>query len=223
MKMRTQRKDPELKNDKPALISLALLVSLTLSGCTTSSNDVSATDETPTLAVTASAIPEQPLPTVDVTQQPIETGQEVSTKLNDSTEEAKMLVYLIEEEKLAHDVYSELSALWGSKVFSNILQSEVSHQAQVLPLLEARAIADPRSSQIGVFTNTTLQKLFDELIAKGSKSAKDAFEVGVAIEELDIQDITDMLGKTLSSDVITTLDRLRAASENHLRAFNRQL
>ena len=223
MKMRIQRKDPELKNTKTALISVALLVSLTMSGCSSSSTSTSASSEPSPDMATPSVEAQQPLPTVDVTNQPIETGQEVSTKLNDSDEEAKLLVYLIEEEKLAHDVYSELSTLWGSRVFSNILQSEVSHQGQVLALLEARAISDPRSAEVGVFTNATLQNLFNELVAKGSKSTKDAFEVGVAIEELDIQDITEMLGKTLSTDVIATLERLRAASENHLRAFNRQL
>jgi hypothetical protein len=108
-------------------------------------------------------------------------------------------------------------------VLSNILNSEINHQDQVLALLVAREIADPRSSQVGVFQNAQLQKLYDELIAKGSKSVKDSFEVGVAIEELDIADITEMLAETLESDVISVLERLRSASENHLRAFNRQL
>lgn len=135
----------------------------------------------------------------------------------------KQLLYLLEEEKLAHDVYTKMYEKYGAKVFGNILNSESTHQASVLTLLNARDIADPRSDQVGVLTNQELQKLYDSLIAKGNKSAKDAYEVGVMIEEKDIKDITTQLETAKDSDVITTLEALRRGSENHLRAFNRQL
>ena len=163
------------------------------------------------------------MPEVDVTAQPIETGVETSTKIVAKDESADLLEFLIEEEKLAHDIYQELGAIWGSQVFSNILQSETSHQDQVMALLAARQIQDPRSATVGVFNNPDLQKLYDDLLAKGRLSIKDAFEVGVIVEERDIADITEMLAGTLDADVIATLERLRNASENHLRAFNRQL
>ena len=138
----------------------------------------------------------------------------------DATEE--QLVYLIEEEKLAHDVYSAMFDLWGSRVFGNILKSEETHQSQVLTVMETRDIDDPRSSKAGVFVNAELQALFNELIAKGSKSAVDAYEVGVAIEELDIDDLTKMLATAKDADVIAMMENLRKGSENHLRAFNNQ-
>jgi hypothetical protein len=139
----------------------------------------------------------------------------------DATEE--QLVYLIEEEKLAHDVYAAMFDLWGSKVFGNILNSEETHQSQVLAVMATRDIDDPRSSKAGVFVNKELQDLYDELIAKGSKSAVDAYEVGVAIEELDIDDISKMLATAKDADVIAMMENLRKGSENHLRAFNNQL
>lgn len=139
----------------------------------------------------------------------------------DATEQ--QLVYLIEEEKLAHDVYSAMFDLWGSRVFGNILNSEQSHQSQVLAVMDTRDIADPRSAKTGVFVNAELQSLYNELIAKGSKSAVDAYEVGIAIEELDIDDITKMLATAKDADVIAMMENLRRGSENHLRAFNNQL
>ncbi len=139
----------------------------------------------------------------------------------DATEE--QLVYLIEEEKLAHDVYSAMFDLWGSKVFGNILKSEETHQSQVLTVMNTRDIEDPRSLKAGVFVNAELQSLYNELIAKGSKSAVDAYEVGVAIEELDIDDLTKMLATAKDADVIAMMENLRKGSENHLRAFNNQL
>jgi hypothetical protein len=135
----------------------------------------------------------------------------------------EMLTYLIEEEKLAHDVYTVLYEMYGSKVFGNILESESTHQDKVMELLDAYGVADPRDSSLGVFNDPDLQALFDQLIAKGSLSAQDAFEVGVMIEEKDIADITAQLALTSDSQIVSVLESLRSGSENHLRAFNRQL
>ena len=146
-----------------------------------------------------------------------------STGLTSATQMAEQLTYLIEEEKLAHDVYTKLFEVWGARVFGNILQSENSHQSQVLSVLVENEIKDPRFSTIGDFHNKELQALYDQLITKGLKSEVDAYQVGVAIEELDIKDLTDMLSTATDSAAISMMETLRRGSENHLRAFNRQL
>lgn len=135
----------------------------------------------------------------------------------------EQLLYLIEEEKLAHDVYTLLYDTYGARVFGNILQSEATHQDRVLALLDERNISDPRKDAVGEFENTELQKMYDDLIAKGMKREQDAYEVGVTIEEVDIADITKQLETASDVDVIQTLEDLRRGSENHLRAFSRQL
>ena len=61
------------------------------------------------------------------------------------------------------------------------------------------------------------------MIAQGKQSVTEAYRVGVAIEEKDIEDITDQLATATDSDIVVTLESLRSGSENHLRAFNRQL
>ncbi len=138
-----------------------------------------------------------------------------------STEE--QVLFLIEEEKLAHDVYTVMYQKYGANVFGNILQSESTHQGRVLTLLQARNIADPRSSEIGVFKNEDLQALYSQLIAQGNQNATEAYKVGVVIEEKDIADISTQLAAITDQDVTDTLESLRSGSENHLRAFNRQL
>jgi hypothetical protein len=133
------------------------------------------------------------------------------------------LAYIIEEEKLAYDVYTVLGDLWGSRTMSNITNSEASHQSQVATLLVAYGIADPRSSEIGVFTNPDLQSLYNTLIAQGSVSEQAAMEVGVLIEETDIADLDAMMATISEQDVLTVLESLRSGSVNHLAAFERQL
>ncbi len=134
-----------------------------------------------------------------------------------------LLLYLIEEEKLAHDVYTVMHDLYGTRVFGNILSSESTHQSRVLTLLDARGIADPRSAEIGVFTNQELQTLYNQLVEEGKISETEAFKAGVIIEEKDIKDISTQLATASDTDVISALEDLRRGSENHLRAFSRQL
>jgi hypothetical protein len=147
-------------------------------------------------------------------------AEDVGLSSEEQTE--KQLLYLIEEEKLAHDVYAVMFEKYGARVFGNILESESTHQERVLTLLKARNIVDPRSNEIGVFTNSDLQTFYDDLIAQGMQNETEAYKVGVKIEETDIADITNQLATTTEQDVIDTLEDLRRASENHLRAFNRQ-
>jgi hypothetical protein len=203
---------------KPLLaVSVAMASLLVLAGYSTAADTGSvdqATTPEPSTSAEVSAKPE-------VTSEPKAPVVYKGIATADATE--KQLVYLIEEEKLAHDVYSKMFELWGSRVFGNILQSEESHQSQVLTVMATRDIADPRSSKIGVFVNADLQALYNELIAKGTKSAVDAYEVGVAIEELDIDDLSKMLATAKDADVIAMMENLRRGSENHLRAFNNQL
>lgn len=135
---------------------------------------------------------------------------------------AASLLFMIEEEKLAHDVYVTLGSIWGSNIFANIAESETTHQELVLPLLQARGLTDPRSLEVGAFTNPDLQALYDELIARGSTSQAEAIQVGILIEEKDIADIAAAIVAEDEADVISVYERLLAGSENHLAAFQRQ-
>ncbi|MEY4425310.1 MAG: hypothetical protein RJB56_937 [Actinomycetota bacterium] len=203
-------------------VALVLASSLLLSGCATQDTNVVASGEaTPSASSTASTSASPAAQTPEITSAPKAPVIDKGIATADAT--AEQLVYLIEEEKLAYDVYSAMFELWGSKVFGNILKSESNHQSQVLAIMKNRDIADPRSSTAGVFNNAELQTLYNELVAKGSKSAVDAYEVGVAIEVLDIDDLTKMLATAKDADVIAMMENLRKGSENHLRAFNNQL
>lgn len=151
----------------------------------------------------------------------VEAPEVVTQPALSTTDE--LLIYLIEEEKLAHDVYTVLGDMWGSNVFTNILASETQHQEQVLSLLTAYGLSDPRSTELGVFTNPDLQALYDQLIAQGSTSVTDAYKVGVLIEETDIADLSEAMSTTSDQTILSTLQSLLSASENHLAAFQRKL
>ena len=135
-------------------------------------------------------------------------------------EEKDGLFYMVEEEKLAHDVYTKLYEKWGLQIFSNIAKSESTHVEAVRLLLQKYNLTDPTQNEgIGEFQNEKLQNLYDQLIEMGMKSKVDALKVGALIEETDIEDLQKWISLTDKVDIITVYENLMAGSRNHLRAF----
>jgi hypothetical protein len=133
--------------------------------------------------------------------------------------EADGLIFMYEEEKLAHDVYVTLYNQSGSPSFQNIANSELTHMQAIQNLLVRYALQVPDSSQVGVFTNAELQALYPDLVARGSQSLSEALKVGGAIEELDILDLQGRLLQTDNADIQQVYTSLLNGSSNHLRAF----
>jgi hypothetical protein len=141
-----------------------------------------------------------------------------------SDAEAAGLAFMREEEKLAHDVYVLFAEEYGLRAFTNIATSESRHTAAVKQLLDRYSIADPAASPSpGVFTDPALQDLYDELTAQGEVSLDAALRAAIAIEKADIVDLQERLAATTHGDVATVYENLLAASQNHLRAFERLL
>ena len=80
-----------------------------------------------------------------------------------------------------------------------------------------------KSNDIGVFNDPYFQKLYDDLMEKGLKSKKDALEVGMTIEDVDIYDLEKFMTETDNTDIKTIFTNLNNGSMNHMRAFKRQL
>jgi len=142
-----------------------------------------------------------------------------------STEATDDLLFMREEEKLARDVYLTLYDKWNMRIFKNISASEQNHMDAVKVLLDRYGIADPVAGNgLGVFTDQSLQTLYDELVAQGLVSLIEAMNVGVLIEETDIEALKAALAVAgLPADVKRVYGNLLNASYNHLEAFNYQV
>ena len=149
-------------------------------------------------------------------------GNEGLKSLND--QEKSDLIFLREEEKLAHDVYFYSFTKYNQNIFFNIYNSEQRHTNIILGLLNKYGIEDPVGNNLeGVFKNSDLQALYDELISKSDSSLSNALEVGATIEDLDIKDIKTFIGHTTNSDLLDAYNKLICGSQNHLRSFVGQL
>lgn len=144
------------------------------------------------------------------------------TKTNFSKNDQESLLFMLEEEKLAHDVYSQLYEKWETRQFGNIKESEKMHMEKVKTLLDQNKI-QYEILPIGKFKNKNLQKLYYDLIAKGNISEIEALKVGATIEDVDIFDLKKLKKETENQQILSTYDFLECGSRNHLRAFNRGL
>jgi hypothetical protein len=132
------------------------------------------------------------------------------------------LAFMVEEEKLARDVYATLYAKTGLNQFKNINKAEQTHMDLIRGLLKTYGIKDPTIGKaVGQFNNAALTALYKKLIASGSVSLVAALDAGIAVEKKDIADIDKILLIKQPTDVKYVLDRLLAGSYNHLAAFTR--
>jgi hypothetical protein len=136
-----------------------------------------------------------------------------------SNNEAAGLLFIREEEKLAHDVYTNFYAQYGTQNFQNTSQSEYTHSEAVKALIDRYGLTDLALSEVGVFTNPDLQALYDTLISQGGLSLAEAIKVGATIEEIDILDLQERLAQTDNIVIEQVYQNLLMGSQNHMRAF----
>ncbi len=141
-----------------------------------------------------------------------------------SNNEIDGLIQMREEEKLARDVYTKLFEKWDIRSFGNISGSEQTHTSRIKDLLEKYNLPDPVTDDVvGVFQNPKMTELYKNLVEKGNVSLKDALEVGVTIEEMDIKDLKEKIAQTSNQEIIFVYNNLLNGSYNHLQAFQKNL
>lgn len=133
--------------------------------------------------------------------------------------ETAALLFMLEEEKLAHDVYVTLYDQWNLPLFQNIAASELTHMESIKTLLDRYSLAVPVSDQIGEYNDPSLQELYTVLVEQGSQSLEEALKVGAIIEELDIMDLQEYLKQIQQADIQQVFQNLLNGSGNHLRSF----
>lgn len=132
------------------------------------------------------------------------------------------LEFMYQEEKLARDVYLEMFDRYEARIFQNIANSEQQHMNAIQALLDRYGLPTPTADDRGVFADAEINHLYVTLLEQGRLSLNDALSAGKTIEEKDIADLESKM-KDAPEDVAAIYERLLQGSENHLRAFTRQL
>ncbi len=213
---------------KKTIFILPLLLVALLTACTTTTENITSVPANDTNNKTA-----------DETANILQVDDEGNTKfdagvlnkfLNQasaaalSTDEITGIKFMLEEEKLARDVYRKLYEKWNQQTFNNISQSEETHIGAVRSLSEKYGIdISFYNDEVGKFTDEILSGLYNDLVAQGEGSLAEALKVGALIEEIDIMDLEEYLSQTDKDDIALVYENLMRGSRNHLRSFVRTM
>lgn len=144
-----------------------------------------------------------------------------------STEALADLRFMIEEEKLAGDVYRVFGSLYPTIMpFQNIPKSETTHYNALVGQANGIGldVSDLTSLSAGHYLSTDLQSLYGTLVAYGSTSSFAALTVGRDIELKDIDDLNLAMSRIpTTSSLYTVYGNLLSGSNKHLNAFNNWL
>ena len=125
-----------------------------------------------------------------------------------------------QEEKLAHDLYTEFAARYDDPVFDRIAASETRHLEAFRTLLARYGITDPTAGQAAAsFSDPTVKATYDRLLAEGLTGEPAALGVGRTVETTDIADLRAAAEGLTAPDVQRVYQQLLNASQQHLAAF----
>lgn len=133
----------------------------------------------------------------------------------DSTE-IDLLKKQYEEEMMANELYSSFYDMYWVQTFANIAESEAQHMEAVKVLLDRYDISIPTSYD-------HIQSLYEDLKDKWALWLKDALEVWISIEIVDIDDIVTAIKSSDNNDIKIVLTNIGWASYNHMRWFVKAL
>jgi len=131
---------------------------------------------------------------------------------------------LQEEAKFAYDLNS---ALYGMHTDLPILlnisnAAKVSMKADDVILVRYN-IPDPESQKAGVFTNPSLQQMYNNDLNTGLSSASDALKMSAQFTDMNIADLTAAIGRTDNQDLVYIYKQQLALARNDLRSLSQSL
>lgn len=139
-----------------------------------------------------------------------------------SPDQVQTLLTMLEEEKLAGDLYDAFADQTGLEIFSRIGASEDRHTSALLRIAEAAHLDVDAITGLpsGTYANPELQQLYDTLLEQGSQGAAEALQVGVVVEQTDIADLQAAMIGLKGTSLGETYSQLLQGSMQHLEAFS---
>lgn len=135
------------------------------------------------------------------------------------------LRFMIQEEKLAGDLYETFHEQTGLDIFATISGAEDRHMATLLTQAERAGIdvSDLTALPEGQFLDDGLQAMYAKLLTAGSISPEAALDVGREIESAAIAGLAVAMNDVADTQLVGVYERLSAGSEHHLAAFDHWL
>ncbi|MBK9488308.1 MAG: DUF2202 domain-containing protein [Haliscomenobacter sp.] len=137
-----------------------------------------------------------------------------------------IILYLIEQEKVAHDLYRVLDTMWVTDVFNRVSNEELQHMAKLSAVACEFMIDVPahfNEYPEGQFVDGKLRRLYTDLLVAANFSLEEAYRACANLEERKILDLKAALREPNFEIETLTYKALLIGAEDNLKLFIREL
>jgi hypothetical protein len=137
-----------------------------------------------------------------------------------------VIMYLVEQEKLAHDFYRSLDTIWVTDIFNRVANEEFEHVGKLSAVAAELMISVPNHFNeypTGQFTDSKLRHLYAELMIAANFSLEDAYRTCANLEERKMYDLKMALKEPNFELENLTYKALLIGSEDNFKVFIRAL
>ncbi|MDH3650920.1 MAG: DUF2202 domain-containing protein [Saprospiraceae bacterium] len=143
-------------------------------------------------------------------------------KFDFSEADQESVKHMVEEERLAFEIYQFASSKWDQPIFQTICTDEKFHLYKIKALAKKYAVESGEEVP-GTYDNQGLQDMFTRYQSKAVVSEKDALLAVADFEERDIVDLQKYFKTTDNADLIVAYEYLLEGAKKHLRMIYQQL
>lgn len=137
-----------------------------------------------------------------------------------------IVLYLLEQEKLAHNFYSILDTIWVTEIFNRVASEERIHMQKLSIVAYDFMIEVPshfNEYPLGQYSNPYLRALYPQLLQEANFSLEDAYRVSANLEERKIIDLKAALKQPNFESEALTYKALLLGAEDNFKLFIRAL
>ena len=137
-----------------------------------------------------------------------------------------VIMYLVEQEKVAHDFYRSLDTMWVTDIFNRVANEEFEHVGKLSAVAAELMISVPNHFNeypAGQFIDSKLRHLYAELMIAANFSLEDAYRTCANLEERKMYDLKMALKEPNFELENLTYKALLIGSEDNFKAFIRAL
>lgn len=137
-----------------------------------------------------------------------------------------IVLYLIEQEKLAHDLYSVLDTIWVTEIFNRLSGDERNHMEKLNAVAVDFMMVVPNHFNEylpGQYINENLRHLYHDLLLDANLSLEDAYRTCANLEERKILDLRAALKQPNFELETLTYKALLIGAEDNFKLFLRAL
>jgi hypothetical protein len=134
------------------------------------------------------------------------------------------IVLLQEEAKFAYDLNQAFYGMHSDlPILLNLSASARKSMLADDVILVRYNIPDPESQKAGVFTDSSLQQMYNNDLNAGLSSVADALKTDSQFTEMNIADLSAAIGRTDNQDLIYIYNQQLALARNNLRELSQSM